>query len=374
MNNATRFNYSFIIPTFNRSQHLRTALIALNSMDTDKEETYEVIIVDDGSNENLLSELQLKKWRFSYKYIFLPRNIISSRSRARNYGMSIARGEYFIFIDSDILVPKNYLLELRRSRALSKKSIIIGLRLFLDEKTSFHNKVSEIVNDKSFIADNRLKMEGFRYRVFRDLSYSSNAMKYPFLFAQTCNFAVPSCCINDIAFDEDMIDWGIEDIEFAYKLYEKGVNITFNNRMEVFHMYHNDEEAGDSVEEYKMDGMRRNTKIFFEKHGNLFGITEQDSVLLFSNLATDYVKIENIPTGKKVIQFEYYEKMNLNEFVNQVTNASRNEELEIHVYDYAELDDLDIIIQLIDTPFKNLRYYPCSKVKEIKRMEYAISN
>jgi len=332
----------------------------------------EVIIVDDGSNEELLKSMKNFDWIFSYKYIFLPRNQLSSRSRARNYGMNIARGEYYIFIDSDILVPSNYLRELKRCISVAKNSIIIGLRLFLDQDTTSKENVHELINNHASIQGNRYSMEGFRYRVFSNLSYNSKAMKFPFLFAQTCNFAVPASVVNTTRFDEEMIDWGIEDIEFAYRLYKAGASITFNSRMEVYHQFHGGEGAGDFIEEKKRLGVNKNARLFLKKHSNIFGLKENDIYTLFSSLATEYKKIENIQNRKKCIQLEYFNTDNANNLIEEVKKVASDKDYEVHVYDYLENDDLDIIIQHIDTPHKNIRYFPVSKVNlEILKNKHA---
>lgn len=86
---------SVIIPSYNRGYCIsRSVSSVLNQSYSD----IELIIVDDGSvddTEDVIRELQDERIR----YIRLPEN--KGVSNARNIGMSMARGEYIAFQDSD---------------------------------------------------------------------------------------------------------------------------------------------------------------------------------------------------------------------------------------------------------------------------------
>jgi glycosyltransferase involved in cell wall biosynthesis len=87
---------SVIIPTFNRAGYIGDALRSVLS------QTYknlEVIVVDDGSTDDTERIIgTISDSRLHYK-----RQIKSGRSRARNRALSLARGEYIAFLDSDDL-------------------------------------------------------------------------------------------------------------------------------------------------------------------------------------------------------------------------------------------------------------------------------
>lgn len=97
---------SFIVPTYNRINLIQETLdsILLNHFMVD----YEVIIVDDCSNDNTKEIIEikyqnlLKSGLFSYHY--LEKNI--GVTGAKNYGASIARGKWLVFLDSDDLFIK----------------------------------------------------------------------------------------------------------------------------------------------------------------------------------------------------------------------------------------------------------------------------
>ncbi len=84
---------SIIIPTYNRKNLL---LEALGSVFSQTYRDYEVIVVDDGSTDGTGAALEGLGARIHYMY---QEN--AGEARARNRGLSVARGEIVAFLDSD---------------------------------------------------------------------------------------------------------------------------------------------------------------------------------------------------------------------------------------------------------------------------------
>lgn len=92
---------SIVIPHFNRLRLLRETILSIRAQTY---ENWEVIVVDDGSEEHQWVALQeLATDRVS---IVQRRDGMKGPSRCRNLGAAKARGEYLVFVDSDdILAP-----------------------------------------------------------------------------------------------------------------------------------------------------------------------------------------------------------------------------------------------------------------------------
>ncbi len=99
-----KFQYSFIIPVFNRPQEIQELLESFVELDFDAD--YEIVIVEDGSSET--SEHIVKSFsdRLNIAYFYKTN---SGPGASRNYGMARAKGNYFIILDSDCLLPSHYL-------------------------------------------------------------------------------------------------------------------------------------------------------------------------------------------------------------------------------------------------------------------------
>lgn len=98
--------FSFIIPVYNRPQEILELLESMTLLDFDK--PFEIVIVEDGSTVTSEKEVQLFNNRLDISYYKKPN---SGPGDSRNYGMKKAQGNYFLILDSDVILPTNYLKE-----------------------------------------------------------------------------------------------------------------------------------------------------------------------------------------------------------------------------------------------------------------------
>lgn len=103
--------YSVIIPVYNRIDEVDDLLQSL-SCQTDKD--FETVIVEDGSTDPCDATVEKYKDKVDVKYFYKENE---GRSIARNYGMERASGRYFIFFDSDCVIPPFYFERLRKALA-----------------------------------------------------------------------------------------------------------------------------------------------------------------------------------------------------------------------------------------------------------------
>lgn len=101
--------FSIIIPVYNRPEEISDLL---SSLEKQTDSGFETIIVEDGSTVDCRRQCGNFKGNSRLKY-FHKEN--EGRSIARNYGMDRADGDYFIFVDSDCILPPDYIESLRRS-------------------------------------------------------------------------------------------------------------------------------------------------------------------------------------------------------------------------------------------------------------------
>ena len=98
--------YSFIIPVYNRPDEIEELLESLVHLSSSI--PFEVVVVEDGSSISCkhIVDLYAKQLHISYYY-----KTNSGPGDSRNYGMKVAKGSYFIILDSDCIIPPNYLVE-----------------------------------------------------------------------------------------------------------------------------------------------------------------------------------------------------------------------------------------------------------------------
>jgi glycosyltransferase involved in cell wall biosynthesis len=130
VNSQYRF-YSVIVPSFNRLDEIKELIPTVEMQDFDKNK-FELIIVDDGSTDDtvaFLEEYQIKSnIKFNYQ---MQKN--QGPGAARNNGMESARGDFFIFIDSDCTVPVHWLSEIDILLSESKADAFGGPDSYRDD-------------------------------------------------------------------------------------------------------------------------------------------------------------------------------------------------------------------------------------------------
>lgn len=94
--------YSVIVPVYNRIDEVKELMESLAEQ-TNKD--FEVIIVEDGSTEPCREEVESFAPRVDCSYYYKSNE---GRSIARNYGIEHAKGDYFVFFDSDCVIPPAY--------------------------------------------------------------------------------------------------------------------------------------------------------------------------------------------------------------------------------------------------------------------------
>lgn len=108
--------FSFIVPVYNRPNEIRELLASFFEQDYQKE--YEIVIVEDGSTISSESEIRSFASRLDITYLEKEN---SGPGDSRNYGMRHAKGNYFIVLDSDCILPSHYLSTVATS--LSKEFV-----------------------------------------------------------------------------------------------------------------------------------------------------------------------------------------------------------------------------------------------------------
>ena len=96
--------FSIIIPVYNRPNEIDELLQSLTKQTYS--DSFEVVIVEDGSMQN--SKDIILKYRDKLQIKYLSKSNTGA-GLSRNFGMKNASGNYFIILDSDVLVPPTYL-------------------------------------------------------------------------------------------------------------------------------------------------------------------------------------------------------------------------------------------------------------------------
>jgi glycosyltransferase involved in cell wall biosynthesis len=161
-------------------KHLKTIKRALQSVLTQLEQDFEIIIIDDGSKDNVLSLIN----EFNDKRIMYLKSEHLGVSHARNLGIKQAKGNYICFLDSDDFYMNHHLAVLKKQidrnpyynffvtnhHQLSKKSNPFKALNFKDEILKVKNYFEFTLNKMEVIHTNSvcIKKEVLKDHLFEE--------------------------------------------------------------------------------------------------------------------------------------------------------------------------------------------------------------
>ena len=104
-----QLEFSFIIPVYNRPDETQELLESFVGLKTDAD--FEIVIIEDGSTLSSKAIVETFRNKLNISYYFKEN---SGPGDSRNYGMKHAKGNYFIILDSDCILPEHYLSEVEK--------------------------------------------------------------------------------------------------------------------------------------------------------------------------------------------------------------------------------------------------------------------
>lgn len=186
--------FTVVIPCFNRSDILRRAL---ESCAAQTYKNFEVIVVDDGSTEDIESVVTgMSESRFKY-----VRQENGGASSARNNGFSQASGSWIALLDSDDHFLPTKLEVIEREIRLSEAD------MYFSRASIFRDNNREWTTPESDLAD-------------------SNVSEFMFCHYQvvpTSTFVIKRSCTKEIRFDESLVV--LDDIDFIIRFASLGRTI-----------------------------------------------------------------------------------------------------------------------------------------------------
>jgi glycosyltransferase involved in cell wall biosynthesis len=210
---------SVIICTRDRPGPLRQCLASLGAAaKACPELAIEVLVVENGSiGSCVLAEEELA--RIAPGSPLLLRLVNGNLSRARNFGMSHARGDLLAFVDDDCLVDRNWLADIARYCRLMQGDFMMGGRVRLADPSDLAFTIKDVDEPQTF-----------------------HTGIHPGGFIQGCNFIVPRVTARRIGdFDPRFGAGGRfragEDTDYIIRAHALGIPIFYVPDMMVLHRH-----------------------------------------------------------------------------------------------------------------------------------------
>lgn len=139
---------SVVIPTYNRLNNLKLVLASLEAQRNPY--TFEVIVADDGSTDGTRAYCEHYDGQLDLKHVWCGPHIGFRPHRTRNLGIANARGDWALFVDSDVVLNPDALEHHVGVRNKHPGIVIVGLYHFTDRD----HKI-----DRDYILERRDLME-----------------------------------------------------------------------------------------------------------------------------------------------------------------------------------------------------------------------
>lgn len=125
LENEMNIDVSIVVPVYNTdTEQIERCIKSIFSQNLEK---FEIVIVDDGSNNDVALFLDDKYSKIDHIRIIHKQN--AGLAMARNTGIDIARGQYIYFLDSDDVIPGRGLKILLDSAKQNDSDINVGLMI-----------------------------------------------------------------------------------------------------------------------------------------------------------------------------------------------------------------------------------------------------
>ena len=233
---------SVIVATYNWPQALR---LSLESLKTQTDRDFEVIIADDGSRPDTRELIDGVRADFPVpiEHVWIEDDGCR-KTVVGNLAIAATQGDYLIFIDGDCIVQPDFIAQHRK--LAEPGHLVTGSRIL-----SNNNLAQELLSWPHWSFE-RFKRHAFAYRLRGGLNKllpllvkfgdHSQRLYSNFVWRRIkgCNMA---CWRSDAlaigGFDEALLGWGHEDADFVFRLQANGVIRKSGAwATEVIHIFH----------------------------------------------------------------------------------------------------------------------------------------
>lgn len=254
-------NMSIIIPLYNQDVIPTLLSIQGQSISKKDKEKLQVIIVNDGSSKDYVNSIDSIKCKLDYELDIISFEKNMGLSNARNAGISIAKYDKLMFIDSDIVLSKNFIYDVNIRLQIIPNAIFVAMRKNIDKNSSILKEENLLkgINHTSSLDDSRVITKSKEYHIgwdskykndtisilddsnyFKELSYGAKIGIYDLPAVVTGhNISVnKSQILHSPVFSTEFKGWGMEDSYFASQMISNGCFVIPILSSCVFHINH----------------------------------------------------------------------------------------------------------------------------------------
>lgn len=224
----TDYEVSIIIPCFNKVQLTEQCLESLFRL-TSKDINYEVIVVDNASEDNTPEICEQYKDKFS-NFAFIRNDENLGFAKACNQGIESRKGKHALLLNNDIVVTENWLKEMLEVIKNEPKAGIVGSCLLYPE--------SEYIQHCGVLlgSDGKGRLAPYHPLMFKKLSETPIASEVREMKAVTgACFLIRDKLITEIGILDDNYINGFEDIDYCMNAITHNWKVIYCGKSLLYH-------------------------------------------------------------------------------------------------------------------------------------------
>ena len=199
-------SFSVILPTLNEKGHILKLIEQISHIFKTYKKEYEIIVVDDNSNDGTFEIVKNHQIDKSYLKVILRTNKKKNLAESINEGILASKFENIIWLDADFQHPPKYIKNFIEK---SKKYDAIISSRFLDKSERYFN------NDK------------FKKQINENQSYLYNKLCRIFLFRDITDYTSGYICVKKKFFENYSLKgyYGDYFVDMIVNLKRKKINL-----------------------------------------------------------------------------------------------------------------------------------------------------
>ncbi len=136
---------------------------------------YEIVIIEDGSSITCQQVVEKFKTKLNISYYFKEN---SGPGDSRNFGMKVAKGDYYIIFDSDCIIPTQYLSEVEKELTTNYVDCFGGSDAALDSFSDIQKAINFAMT--SFLTTGGIRGGSEKLNKFQPRSFNMGISKKAF--------------------------------------------------------------------------------------------------------------------------------------------------------------------------------------------------
>ncbi|WP_346862605.1 glycosyltransferase [uncultured Draconibacterium sp.] len=206
--------YTIIVPVYNRTNEVAELLQSAEQLNYNRD-NFEILFVDDGSSDELGKFIHSyrSESNLAIRYIYQEN---TGPAEARNNGMANSSGDYFLFLDSDCLLPPQWLNKIDSALAEHQYDAFGG-------PDTFHDSFSPLLKAVNYSMTSFIGTGGIR----------GNKNSFERFYPRSFNMGISKNIYKNIG--GMRLRYYGEDTDFSARIYEAGYKVGLIPEAFVYH-------------------------------------------------------------------------------------------------------------------------------------------